>query len=138
MILDFNADWRFYKADGSCRTVHLPHDAMLEEPRQENCQNGKDCGYFPGGKYAYEKTFSLPGEHLNEALTFLFEGVYQNAVVYLNGEKLPNTVTAIRNLPPMPPEKCVPGKTPCASRWITVWNPTAAGTRAAASTALCI
>ena len=54
MILDFNADWRFYKADGSCRTVHLPHDAMLEEPRQENCQNGKDCGYFPGGKYAYE------------------------------------------------------------------------------------
>ena len=82
MILDFNADWRFYKADGSCRTVHLPHDAMLEEPRQENCQNGKDCGYFPGGKYAYEKTFSLPGEHLNEALTFLFEGVYQNAVVY--------------------------------------------------------
>ena len=44
MILDFNADWRFYKADGSCRTVHLPHDAMLEEPRQENCQNGKDCG----------------------------------------------------------------------------------------------
>ena len=88
MILDFNADWRFYKADGSCRTVHLPHDAMLEEPRQENCQNGKDCGYFPGGKYAYEKTFSLPGEHLNEALTFLFEGVYQNAVVYLNGEKI--------------------------------------------------
>ena len=88
MILDFNADWRFCKADGSCRTVHLPHDAMLEEPRQENCQNGKDCGYFPGGKYAYEKTFSLPGEHLNEALTFLFEGVYQNAVVYLNGEKI--------------------------------------------------
>ena len=88
MILDFNADWRFYKADGSCRTVHLPHDAMLEEPRQENCQNGKDCGYFPGGKYAYEKSFSLPGEHLNEALTFLFEGVYQNAVVYLNGEKI--------------------------------------------------
>ena len=88
MILDFNADWRFYKADGSCRTVHLPHDAMLEEPRQENCQNGKDCGYFPGGKYAYEKTFSLPGEHLNEALTFLFEGVYQNVVVYLNGEKI--------------------------------------------------
>ena len=88
MILDFNADWRFCKADGSCRTVHLPHDAMLEEPRQENCQNGKDCGYFPGGKYAYEKTFSLPEEHLNEALTFLFEGVYQNAVVYLNGEKI--------------------------------------------------
>ncbi|MCO7108424.1 hypothetical protein NIA69_03655 [Gemmiger formicilis] len=34
----------------------------------------------------------------------MFEGVYQNAVVYLNGEKLPNTVTAIRNLPLMPPE----------------------------------
>ena len=43
MIVDFNADWRFCKADGSCRTVHLPHDSMLEEPRQENCHNGKDC-----------------------------------------------------------------------------------------------
>lgn len=88
MILDFNADWRFYKADGTCRTVQLPHDAMLEEPRQENCHNGKDCGYFPGGKYVYEKTFSLPEEHRDKALTFLFEGVYQNAVVYLNGEKI--------------------------------------------------
>lgn len=88
MILDFNADWRFYKADGTCRTVQLPHDAMLEEPRQENCHNGKDCGYFPGGKYVYEKTFSLPEEHRDKALTFLFEGVYQNAVVYLNDEKI--------------------------------------------------
>lgn len=61
---------------------------MLEEPRQENCHNGKDCGYFPGGKYVYEKTFSLPEEHRDKALTFLFEGVYQNAVVYLNGEKI--------------------------------------------------
>ena len=36
----------------------------------------------------YEKTFSLPEEHRDKALTFLFEGVYQNAVVYLNGEKI--------------------------------------------------
>ena len=44
MILDFNADWRFYKADGTCRTVQLPHHAMLEEPRQEKTHNGKHSG----------------------------------------------------------------------------------------------
>ena len=53
MIFDFNNDWLFCRQDGEPKTVTLPHDAMLEEPRQENCHNGKDCGYFPCGKYSY-------------------------------------------------------------------------------------
>ena len=52
MIFDFNKDWLFCRQDGEPKTVTLPHDAMLEEPRQKNCHNGKDCGYFPGGKYS--------------------------------------------------------------------------------------
>nr|WP_294714181.1 glycoside hydrolase family 2 TIM barrel-domain containing protein [uncultured Gemmiger sp.] len=59
---------------------------MLEEPRQKNCHNGKDCGYFPGGKYSYEKHFAVPQEYPEQKVSILFEGVYQNAVVYLNGE----------------------------------------------------
>lgn len=49
MILDFNADWRFYKADGSCRTVHLPHDAMLEEPRRKTAKTARTAAIFRAG-----------------------------------------------------------------------------------------
>lgn len=86
MIFDFNNDWLFCRQDGEPKTVTLPHDAMLEEPRQKNCHNGKDCGYFPGGKYSYEKHFAVPQEYPEQKVSILFEGVYQNAVVYLNGE----------------------------------------------------
>lgn len=41
MKKDFNRDWTFYNSNGASRTVHLPHDAMLEEKRQMNCHNGK-------------------------------------------------------------------------------------------------
>ena len=38
--------------------------------------------YFPDGEYVYEKTFERPeGEHV----LILFEGVYKNAKVFLNG-----------------------------------------------------
>ena len=40
-------------------TVDLPHDAMLLEKRDGGCRNGVNSGYFPGGKYAYGKTFEL-------------------------------------------------------------------------------
>ena len=86
MIFDFNNDWLFCRQNGEPKTVTLPHDAMLEEPRQKNCHNGKDCGYFPGGKYSYEKHFAVPKEYPEQKVSILFEGVYQNAVVYLNGE----------------------------------------------------
>ena len=86
MIFDFNNDWLFCRQDGEPKTVTLPHDAMLEEPRQKNCHNGKDCGYFPGGKYSYEKHFAVPQEYPEQKVSILFDGVYQNAVVYLNGE----------------------------------------------------
>lgn len=88
MILDFNKDWTFYRQNGEHKTVTLPHDAMQEERRQENCHNGKDCGYFPGGKYVYEKRFTLPEEYLMQNISVLFEGVYQNAVIYLNKEEI--------------------------------------------------
>ena len=111
MIFDFNKDWLFCRQDGEPKTVTLPHDAMLEEPRQKNCHNGKDCGYFPGGKYSYEKHFAVPQEYPEQKVSILFEGVYQNAVVYLSRSQ--NTGMVTRNLPQTLPEKCGKGKTFC-------------------------
>lgn len=66
----------------------MPHDAMIFETRDKNCHNGKNTGYFPGGKYVYEKTFSISNEDCENEVTVFFEGIYQNCVVLLNGEEI--------------------------------------------------
>ena len=40
-------------------------------------------GYFPGGRYVYEKTFELGEEASEKHITFEFEGVYKNAEVFI-------------------------------------------------------
>ena len=88
---DFNQGWLFWKEDGEekeFQRVDLPHDAMIHENRDPNCRNGKTTGYFPGGKYRYEKHFHAPEEWNGQSVFAEFEGVYQNVTVFLNGEKL--------------------------------------------------
>ena len=67
-------------------TVDLPHDAMLLEKRDGGCRNGVNSGYFPGGKYAYGKTFELDAAMPGKPVALHFEGVYQNCKVYVNGK----------------------------------------------------
>lgn len=86
--IDFNVDWVFYKeGDDQQTAVILPHDAMLLEPRSADALSGAACGFFSGGKYHYVKTFTVPDEWRDQTALLYFEGVYQNAVVLLNGER---------------------------------------------------
>lgn len=84
MIVDFNIGWEFSGEHTYSAVVNLPHDAMLTEKRNPNCHNGKQSGYFPGGKYTYRKAFQIKSEWLNGKLELLFEGVYQNCRVLVN------------------------------------------------------
>lgn len=86
---DFLRNWSFYKfgCPESAVTVNLPHDAMVTEPRSK-CLNGANSGYFPGGRYVYEKEFEITAEQLGKYIALVFEGVYRCATVYLNGERL--------------------------------------------------
>lgn len=86
--IDFNQGWLFAKEGEPATPVALPHDAMLHETRGPSCANGKNTGYFPGGVYTYMKTFTVPAEWEGKSLHLEFEGVYQNAVVKLNGREL--------------------------------------------------
>lgn len=87
--IDFNQSWTFGKYGQELTTiVDLPHDAMLHEERKADCLNGKATGYFPGGAYRYEKQFFVPDEWENKAVILEFEGVYQNAEVWVNGKSL--------------------------------------------------
>lgn len=85
MVVDFNSEWMFSTGGRRPRLVCLPHDAMLTEQRDPECHNGKQSGYFPGAKYTYEKRFSVSKDWQSKNLCLLFEGVYQNCHVLLNG-----------------------------------------------------
>ena len=85
MRIDWNQNWTFCKIGKAPVPVTLPHDAMLSEPRRANCRNGVNSGYFPGGKYRYEKRFALDAATVGKSILVHFEGVYQNATVTVNG-----------------------------------------------------
>ncbi|MBQ3504511.1 MAG: glycoside hydrolase family 2 protein, partial [Oscillospiraceae bacterium] len=83
--MDFCKGWTFCKEGRKPIPVDLPHDAMITEPRDGGCRNGVNSGYFPGGKYIYEKTFELDAAMIGKSIELHFEGVYQNCKIYANG-----------------------------------------------------
>ena len=62
------------------KSVTLPHDAMLYEPR--SAENTAGLGYFPGGSYRYEKRW-VPDAVETQLLEF--DGVYGETTVTING-----------------------------------------------------
>ena len=72
------------------RPVTLPHDAMIGQQRvAPGGQASRDSGasaYFPGGAFEYRKTFFVPEEHRGRRILVEFEGVYRDAMVYVNGD----------------------------------------------------
>ena len=93
---NFNKGWQVVKGGSSAAAaafmgtddvhmVHLPHDAMIHEERTPDVESGAQTGFYPGGEYIYQKSFAVP-EEWKEGKAFLeFEGVYQTAMVYING-----------------------------------------------------
>ena len=94
----FNADWRFilqddstYRApespDGTWQRVDLPHDWSIAFTPSEQAPAGGEGGWYPTGTGWYRKHFRLTAA---EAAVFnrwlYFEGVYERADVYVNGQ----------------------------------------------------
>jgi len=92
----FNADWKagpgltgFGRVAGrgpDRPTVTLPHDAVRDLTRSADSDEGSRTGNFPGGLFEYTKTFDVPEEYRDKCVTLEFEGVYRDAMVYINGE----------------------------------------------------
>lgn len=94
-----NSGWLFWK-DGQeeCKKIiNLPHDAMLEETRQPDLPKGSGSGYYPGGKYWYEKTVCPDKSWLDKTVILEFEGVYMNASILLNGEEVGSWIYGYTN-----------------------------------------
>lgn len=97
--LEADSDWRFLLgdpsgaearrfADGSWRTVNLPHDWSIEGVPDKNNPTGSGGGFFPAGTGWYRKTFTAPREWKGKRVSVEFDGVYRDATVYLNERKL--------------------------------------------------
>lgn len=75
--LDFNTGWHFSCPDGRDFDVTLPHDAMLNTPR--NTEPGFTwflLAGWRGNDYTYTKNLHITSELINKHLVLEFEGVY--------------------------------------------------------------
>ncbi|WP_432991900.1 glycoside hydrolase family 2 TIM barrel-domain containing protein [Dactylosporangium sp. CA-233914] len=90
----FGAAWRFspwkstfeaFAPGNAAEVVTLPHDAMLTGGRSAEGSEGMHTGYHRAGSWQYEKDFEVPEAWATKRVTFEFEGVYRDAMVYING-----------------------------------------------------
>jgi len=80
----FDFGWQFTH-NGKTQTVDLPHDwDIFEGPNSGKGATGTGGGWFEAGKGEYRKTFKTPS---GEVVKLHFEGVYQKAEVFVNGQK---------------------------------------------------
>lgn len=77
-----------FSSGGAGKAVTLPHDAMIEEPRQADAVSGCQYGFYPAKAYTYLKTFCVPESWAGQTNLLEFEGVMRRTMVFLNGEFL--------------------------------------------------
>src|SRR5664280_701501 len=103
----FDNNWRFHKGgalgaeepsfnDSGWRVIDLPPDWSIEDlpgtdsPFNSDAISQVNGGFTTGGTGWYRKTFTIPKELTDKQFIIMFEGVYMNADVWLNGEFLGN------------------------------------------------
>lgn len=104
-LFDFN--WKFHRGgalgaespgfdDSGWRTLDLPHDWSIEDlpgtasPFNIDAIDQVNGGFTTGGTGWYRKRFTIPESLMDKQIIIMFEGVYMNADVWLNGQQLGN------------------------------------------------
>lgn len=104
-LFDFN--WRFHKGgalgaespgfdDSGWRKIDLPHDWSIEDlpgtasPFSIDAVSQVNGGFTTGGTGWYRKSFSVPRDLIGKQFQIMFEGIYMNSEIWLNGEYLGN------------------------------------------------
>ena len=95
----FDDDWRFHLGDvqggespafndASWESLKLPHDWSIEGSFDESNPSGPSGAYLRCGVGWYRKTFRLPTDLSSRHLEVMFDGVYMDSDVWLNGHHL--------------------------------------------------
>ncbi len=107
---DFNSGWKFIRDDVASaeqkgfddtgwRMVVLPHDYSIEDlpakagvkqigPFSEESPGGISTGHVMGGTAWYRKHFTIDRKDKGKIVKVLFDGIYMNADVWINGQHL--------------------------------------------------
>jgi beta-galactosidase len=106
----FDNGWRFFRGaregferpaldDSAWRNVDLPHDWSIEDapggtvgPFDKKSKGGMATGYTVGGESWYRRHFRTDGMPADARVEVLFEGVYLDSDIWLNGQKLGSNV----------------------------------------------
>jgi beta-galactosidase len=108
----FNDNWKFIREDvenaqsadfddSTWRILDLPHDFSIEDipgkegvkqvgPFSEESAGGPSTGHVVGGTAWYRKHFTLAKADEEKIIKILFDGIYMNADVWINGVHLGN------------------------------------------------
>lgn len=95
--VNFNKDWKFLLGDeegaeqvsfddSAWEEQQLPHDFSIDQEYSNKYE--AESGFLPGGTGWYRKSVVLPAEYAGKTLVLNFDGVYNHAYVYVNGQKL--------------------------------------------------
>ncbi|GAC1420417.1 MAG: glycoside hydrolase family 2 TIM barrel-domain containing protein [Flavisolibacter sp.] len=123
----FDDDWLFFRGgvergeypafiDSDWKTVSLPHDWSIEDipgtpsPFNPDAVSQVSGGFTVGGVGWYRKKFTIPSNQTGKGLILLFDGVYMNADVWLNGVHLGNHPYGYTSFWFDITEKLIPGK----------------------------
>ncbi|MFA5326325.1 MAG: glycoside hydrolase family 2 TIM barrel-domain containing protein [Prolixibacteraceae bacterium] len=107
---NFDSDWKFYRGDvagaesltfddSQWRNLDLPHDWSIEDlpdttggdhigPFSKNSVGQSATGFTSGGIGWYRKTFTLDKSSEDKKIQIVFDGVYMNSEVWINGHSL--------------------------------------------------
>lgn len=69
-------------------TVNLPHDWSIALPKDEHATSAGGGGFFPTGIGWYRRTLDVPASWQGQRVSLVFDGVYMNAEVWINGVSL--------------------------------------------------
>ena len=97
---NFNRGWKFHFLeeeteegmeqtnfdDSLWEETLLPHDFNIT--REQSNSYEAESAFYPGGTGWYRKSVTFPAEYAGKTLVLNFDGVYNHAYVYVNGQKL--------------------------------------------------
>lgn len=99
--LDFTENWQFQLnptvtnpqsilKTTNWDTVQLPHDWSVAQNFDKESKAGIGGGALNGGLGWYKKTFKISEKDSSKITTIVFDGIYQNSSVWINGKLLGN------------------------------------------------
>lgn len=97
--IPFDFDWKFALNeqpgaeqpgfdDSAWRMLDVPHDFSIEHPFDSAYTTGAGGGYAYSGIGWYRKHFATESDFEGKKLSVLFDGVYRNSEVWINGHYL--------------------------------------------------